>query len=153
MAGPRFGYPDVMAGQTRNWAGNYVFGAAEVRRPETVESVQELVAGLKRVRPLGTRHSFNAIADTDGDLISTTGLNRIVGLENDRVTVEAGVRYGDLCTWLDARGMALHNLASLPQFGGDLNAWVGGRQRKPCDLGVGDRRGPRGWRADFAQAG
>jgi xylitol oxidase len=32
------------------------------------------------------------------------------------VTVEAGVKYGDLSPWLDKKGFALHNLASLPHI-------------------------------------
>jgi xylitol oxidase len=34
----------------------------------------------------------------------------------DMVTIGAGVRYGDLCAELHARGFALHNLASLPHI-------------------------------------
>jgi xylitol oxidase len=30
--------------------------------------------------------------------------------------VESGVRYGELCKWLDGEGFALHNLASLPHI-------------------------------------
>jgi xylitol oxidase len=32
------------------------------------------------------------------------------------VTIEAGVQYGELATWLNDRGYALHNLASLPHI-------------------------------------
>ena len=32
------------------------------------------------------------------------------------VTVGAGVRYGTLAPWLDAKGFAVHNLASLPHI-------------------------------------
>ncbi len=102
----------------RNWAGNYTYGAARVHRPATIAQVQEIVAGCRKVRALGSRHSFNAIADTPGDLLSLERLDRVVALDRARrtVTVEAGVRYGPLCRWLHREGFALHNLASLPHI-------------------------------------
>jgi xylitol oxidase len=36
--------------------------------------------------------------------------------DNNTVTVEAGVRYGQLARWLHEKGYALHNLASLPHI-------------------------------------
>ena len=101
-----------------NWAGNYTYGAARLHRPETVEQLQELVSSRRKLKALGTRHSFNAIADTDEDLISLEHFDHVVGLDRERrtVTVEAGVRYGELCRYLDREGFALHNLASLPHI-------------------------------------
>jgi len=102
----------------RNWAGNHTFGAARVHRPKTVGQVRDLVAAGSRVRALGARHSFNDIADTPGDLISLERLNRIVALDTSRrtVTVEAGIRYGELGRALNEAGFALHNTASLPHI-------------------------------------
>ena len=50
-----------------NWAGNITFGASRVHAPHEVAQLQELVAGAARIRALGTGHSFNRIADTDGE--------------------------------------------------------------------------------------
>ena len=101
-----------------NWAGNYTYHAAHYHQPETVEQVQELVARSSKVKALGTRHSFNDIADSPGDLISLKHFDQIVTLDRERrtVTVEAGVRYGQLARWLHGEGYALHNLASLPHI-------------------------------------
>lgn len=101
-----------------NWAGNYVYRAARLHQPETVEQVQELVTHSDKLKALGTRHSFNDIADSAGDLISLERFDKIVALDSERrtVTVEAGVRYGQLARWLHAEGYALHNLASLPHI-------------------------------------
>ena len=51
-------------------------------------------------------------------LVSTKKLDKIVGLDATKktVTVEAGVRYGTLGTYLQEKGFALHNLASLPHI-------------------------------------
>ena len=103
---------------TSNWAGNYVYRAGRIHQPETIEQIQELIARSQRVKALGTRHSFNDIADSAGDLISLEHFNKIIGLDRERqtVTVEAGVRYGQLARWLHGEGFALHNLASLPHI-------------------------------------
>jgi alditol oxidase len=49
----------------RNWAGNYAYGARTLHRPSSIEEVQELAASARRIRVLGTRHSFSAIADSE----------------------------------------------------------------------------------------
>ena len=107
-----------MSGQQQNWAANYSYKAASIHRPSTVEEIQEIVSRGTKVKALGTRHSFNDIADTTEDLISTEELDRIVSLEpkNRTVTVEAGVTYGKLCPLLDEAGFAVLNMASLPHI-------------------------------------
>lgn len=102
----------------RNWAGNHLYGARQLHHPESVEQVQELVRRLPRVKVLGSRHSFNDIADTGGDLIALDRLPRIIDIDRARrvVRIDGGVRYGDLCGPLDRAGFALHSLASLPHI-------------------------------------
>jgi alditol oxidase len=102
----------------RNWAGNYTYRAAQIYQPETVEQIRELIIRSSKLKALGTRHSFNDIADSPGDLISLEHFDQIVALDRERstVTVEAGVRYGQLARWLHGEGYALHNLASLPHI-------------------------------------
>ena len=48
----------------RNWAGNYVYRAEKLHRPSTIEQLQETIAQTPAVRVLGSRHSFNDIADS-----------------------------------------------------------------------------------------
>ena len=107
-----------MINNSSNWAGNYNYRATRLHRPETVEQIQELVSRSNKVKALGTRHSFNDIADSPKDLISLEHLDKIIGLDREyrTVTVEAGVRYGQLARWLHTEGYALHNLASLPHI-------------------------------------
>jgi xylitol oxidase len=101
-----------------NWAGNLTYGAARVHRPETIDELRAVVASCEKVRALGSRHSFNTIADTPADLISLERLNRVLAIDGEArtVTVEGGARYGELCIELHRRGFALHNLASLPHI-------------------------------------
>jgi FAD/FMN-containing dehydrogenases len=103
----------------QNWAGNYRYAATALHRPETVAEVQEIVAGSAgAVRALGSRHSFNGVADTTGALISQERLDRVLEIAPERrtVTVEGGARYGTLARRLHAEGFALPNLASLPHI-------------------------------------
>ncbi|MFC0215359.1 FAD-binding protein [Paenibacillus chartarius] len=105
-------------GNYRNWAGNYSYQASELLTPGSVEEVQEAVASRRNMKALGSRHSFNDIADSSGSLLSLENLNKVVALDrvNSQVTVEGGIRYGELCRYLHDQGYALHNLASLPHI-------------------------------------
>ncbi|HEY0777009.1 MAG TPA: FAD-binding protein [Gemmatirosa sp.] len=101
-----------------NWAGNYTYRAARLHHPATVDEIRALVAGAARVKVLGSRHSFNAVADTTGDLLSLEHMDRVLDIDGERqtVTVEGGIRYGTLARALSDAGYALHNLASLPHI-------------------------------------
>jgi alditol oxidase len=100
-----------------NWAGNHVYRARELHRPSTVEQLAEVVARAPRVRVLGSRHSFNDIADS-AELVSLEGLPADVAVDRAASTVSfsAGLRYGELAEALEAESLALHNLASLPHI-------------------------------------
>jgi xylitol oxidase len=104
--------------RTTNWAGNVHYSARRLHRPATLGELQRLVAGSGRVRAVGTGHSFNRIADTTGDLVSLAGLPPRMDIDPERrkVTVAAGLRYGDLAARLHPAGYALANLASLPHI-------------------------------------
>lgn len=102
----------------KNWAGNLEYSTDKVVYPETVEQVQAAVKQADKLRALGTQHCFNKIADSPHQLLSAKKLNKILSLDPEKktVTVEAGVRYGTLGEYLQERGFALHNLASLPHI-------------------------------------
>lgn len=101
-----------------NWAANLTYAAADVTQPDSVSQLQEIVQRSHRVRALGTRHSFNDIADTPGTLLSLARLDHVVRLDatSRTVTIEGGVRYGQLGEYLHAHGFALRNMASLPHI-------------------------------------
>ena len=100
-----------------NWSGNYRYSTDKVFQPTTVAEVQDAVRSVEGVRALGTRHSFNGIADSKIAQISTLKM-KDVALAADKRTVRvgAGIRYGDLAVMLDVMGVALHNMASLPHI-------------------------------------
>lgn len=104
----------------KNWAGNYEYRAQRIAQPASLAELREIVTTAPKVRALGSRHSFNDLADTDagGVLVSTAALPAGIRIDADAhtVTVGGGLRYGDLARELQAAGWALHNLASLPHI-------------------------------------
>ena len=70
------------------------------------------------MKVLGTRHCFNTIADSRYDFLSLKPMHEVVALDAGAhtVTVDAGMTYGQLGPYLDSKGFALHNLASLPHI-------------------------------------
>jgi xylitol oxidase len=103
--------------QPTNWAGNYRYRAEVLRRPSTLQELQEIIAAAPRVRVLGTRHSFTDIADS-GELVTVQGLpaDVVVDRAAGTVALSAGLSYGELAATLEREGVALANLASLPHI-------------------------------------
>jgi len=101
-----------------NWAGNYRYRAPRWHRPETIGELQDVVARSTQAKALGSRHCFNDIADTPGDLIDLAALPDDFEVDPGAgtVTVSAAIRYGRLAPELHAAGLALSNLASLPHI-------------------------------------
>jgi xylitol oxidase len=101
-----------------NWAGNYTYSTDHIDQARSLAEVQQSVKKNAKLRVLGSRHSFNGIADSNAHLISIESMDKVIDLDGGAktVTVEAGVRYGQLCPFLDKKGFALHNLASLPHI-------------------------------------
>ncbi|MGY1644138.1 FAD-binding protein, partial [Geodermatophilus sp. SYSU D00703] len=124
-----------------NWAGNHTYGARRLHRPATLEQVQEVVAAAPRVRVLGSRHSFNGIADST-ELVSFQAMTAEPTLPADiavdaaagTVSLGGGVTYGELAEVLRDAGVALHNLASLPHI-----SVAGGGGAAPHPAGGGHR--------------
>jgi xylitol oxidase len=109
-------FSDRLTGASRtNWAGNYTYKAERLDVPKSVGEVQQLVKSRSKIKALGARHSFNSIADSTGDQISLKNLDQMTLDPKSRaVTLGAGVTYGRAAPYLDERGYAFHNLASLP---------------------------------------
>ena len=102
----------------RNWAGNLEYGTERLYAARSIEQVRQFVKEHSRLKVLGTRHCFNSIADSTDRFLSLQSLDQEIAVDRQAstVTVEAGIRYGQLCPHLDKQGFALHNLASLPHI-------------------------------------
>jgi alditol oxidase len=102
----------------KNWAGNIEYGTENLYSARSLEQVQEFIKKESQLKVLGTRHCFNKIADSTHQFISLKEMDQILALDTTArtVTVDAGMTYGRLCPLIDAKGWALHNLASLPHI-------------------------------------
>ncbi len=102
----------------KNWAGNLEYSTEKLTTANTVEVAQAFVKNQQKFKVLGTRHCFNDIANSSDQFLSLKAMDKVVALNPDArtVTVESGMTYGQLCPYLDGKGWALHNLASLPHI-------------------------------------
>jgi len=118
----------------QDWAGTHTY-TARVLRPRSTEELQEAVRDAPAVRALGTRHTFNGLADSPGVLVDLTALpDRVAVRDDGTVAVTAGTTFGALARELHRQGRALHNLGSLPHIS------VGGAVATGTH-GSGDRAG------------
>jgi xylitol oxidase len=106
-------------GPLTNWAGNQRYSASELLRPRTLAELRRLVADTAALRILNTGHTFNALANSD----VLVGLDQLQGartIEVDRETMSVAVgptvTYAQLAVALEAEGLALANMASLPHI-------------------------------------
>ena len=68
-----------------------------------------MVAGARRVKVAGAGHSFTDIACTDGVMVDMGGMRRVLEVDGDEVTVQAGITLRELGEELRARGLAMEN--------------------------------------------
>lgn len=104
-----------------NWAGNQRTAPQPVLIPssvdEVVAAVRAAAATGQRIRPVGSGHSFSAIAVAEDQRMELSRLaGRVrVDRENRLVTVPAGITLRNLNELLARHGLAMPNL-------GDINA-------------------------------
>jgi xylitol oxidase len=119
----------------RNWAGNVSYTAPHVQTPASIDELRELVASAPRIRVLGSRHSFNTIADSP-QLVSLRGLPSELEVDRAASTLSCSpaITYGELARAMRPHRLALANLGSLPHIS------VGG-SIATATHGSGDRNG------------
>jgi len=118
----------LMAGKEKltNWAGNLTYSTDQLSEASSVDEVRGFVTAHEKLKVLGTRHCFNNIADSQDNLLSLRpigkpGMNQwqdvaTIDEKARTVTVGSAMKYGELAPVLEAKGWALHNLASLPHI-------------------------------------
>jgi xylitol oxidase len=100
-----------------NWAGNITYSTDRLQEASNIEEIRAQLRSDENLKVLGTRHCFNTIADSRHNLLSLKPMQEMtLDTAARTVTVGPGVKYGLLGPFLDAKGFALHNLASLPHI-------------------------------------
>jgi len=104
-----------------NWAGNIRFTPSTIAQPNSTEEVAQLLlnaaADGRKMRCIGTGHSWSALAETRDILVNTDRLNRIISTEaaTGEVVVQAGAKLKHLNMQLWERGLAFSNLGSIAE--------------------------------------
>ncbi len=101
----------------QNYGQTWSFTPSAVEYPRSTEELRRVVTRAKKVRVMGTRHSWSTGIVTDDTLISLDAMNRVLAVDGvaRRVTVQAGIKLKDLITQLEYRGLALANLGSIAE--------------------------------------
>jgi L-gulonolactone oxidase len=101
-----------------NWAGNQR-STAPTARPDSVDELVHLVRAAgeagRRVKPVGSGHSFTAAAVADDRRLDLSGLRTPVAVDRvtRQVTVPAGMTLAELNALLAANDLALPNLGDI----------------------------------------
>ena len=92
-----------------NWTGNVKWTPEAVATPASLDELVSVVTKAKKLRVVGSAHSFNAQMATEHTLLDLRNLGRFldIDVERRRVRVEAGVPLHVLYPALDAIGLAL----------------------------------------------
>ena len=99
----------------QNWAGNIRFTPNEIARPRNTQEVVDLVKTGRKIRCIGTGHSWSELAKTDDVLMATDELNRILSIDKitNTATIQAGAKLENLNIELWESGYAFSNLGSI----------------------------------------
>jgi L-gulonolactone oxidase len=101
----------------RNWAGSQVMTPARVEHPRTTEEIAAAVKGAaaegRRVKAIGSGHSFTSIGLTDGVLLQLDRCADLVQVEGTLVTVQAGMPLHRLNALLVEHGLSLTNMGDV----------------------------------------
>ena len=103
----------------RNWAGNQSMTPFAVEYPATTEQVADAVrraaARDRRVKAVGSGHSFTGVVLTDGVLLDLRRMSGLIAVDRDsyRVEVQAGMPLHRLNAVLAEHGLGLTNMGDI----------------------------------------
>ena len=102
-----------------NWAGNQQTGTVLLSKPQTESELQRVVQSAqlsgRRVKAVGSGHSFTAIAVSEEVLVDLSDYDEIVAIDkiNQTVTVQSGIQLSKLNQALYENSLALQNLGDI----------------------------------------
>jgi FAD-linked oxidoreductase len=109
----------VIARRWTNWGGNQQAQATEILTPGTVDElvaqVKEASASGRRIKAVGSGHSFTAIAVANDQRLFLHRMAGLVSIDAPLVTVQAGMPLYVLNAVLAEHGLAMPNLGDIDQ--------------------------------------
>lgn len=101
---------------SQNWSGNVTFKPAKVVHPKTIAELQKVISENKKIRVVGSKHSFNKIADTDDTWIDLSSLNLPMTFPSaSEVEVPAAMPLHELNSRLADAGRALASIGDIDE--------------------------------------
>jgi FAD-linked oxidoreductase len=100
----------------RNWAGNQVMEPTQVLHPAGTDEIVQAVKGTsRRVKAIGSGHSFTSIGLTDGTLLQLDQHDQPIHVDtaSGLVTVQSGMPLHQLNALLTERGLGLTNMGDI----------------------------------------
>ena len=95
-----------------NWFGDVISHPAVVADATCVEDIVEILKERDRypspVRAVGSNHSMTRCGTADGGTLIRMKMNRILDINDDTVTAEAGALYIDIAKELEKRNLQFH---------------------------------------------
>lgn len=98
-----------------NWGQNQVCSPKDILCPSNLEEIKNIIKQASQeninIRFIGSGHSWSDLVCTNGYLINTDKLNKILSIDHKscRVKVESGIKLKDLIPKLANEGLALSN--------------------------------------------
>jgi FAD-linked oxidoreductase len=103
----------------RNWGRSVTAHPAHVVHATSTDEVAAAVRFAREndlpLKPIGAGHSFTSIAATDGVQLDLGGLDGLLAVDGDRVTIGAGTNLYQLPALLKPHGLALENMGDIDQ--------------------------------------
>ena len=103
----------------KNWAGNVVWNPSEIAYPTSEADIQAIVLRAakdqKKIRMIGSGHSFSALCKTDQILMSLDKFQGLVEVDknNYQAVVKGGTKLNTLGNLLFEQGMEMENLGDI----------------------------------------
>jgi L-gulono-1,4-lactone dehydrogenase len=109
----------VIGRRWTNWGGNQQSLATDVLTPGTVDElaaqVKEASTSGRRIKAVGSGHSFTSIAVADDQRLLLHRLAGLISVDGPLVTVQAGMQLATLNALLAEHGLAMPNLGDIDQ--------------------------------------
>lgn len=110
-------YPTLASPRWRNWSGNQQSVAVDVLTPGSVDevaaAVKEATAAGRKIKVVGSGHSFTGIAVADDQRMLLHRMGGLLAVDGNLVTVEAGMPLYRLNELLAEHGLAMPNLGDI----------------------------------------
>jgi FAD-linked oxidoreductase len=118
----------------RNWAGDQIWAPSVAVEPRSEAELVDAMGPARRLRVIGSGHSFTDIAATDGVQVSLRRMSSVLDVDGTLARVQGGIRLRELGVELAARGLAMENLGDV-----DAQTLAGAMATGTHGTGVGYR--------------